>query len=121
MHVEAIDHLVLTVRDIEKTCAFYLKVLAMKVIAFGKQKINLHQYGNGLSSKAWTTTPGSADLCLHPSLPMQEIIARLKAYDIEPLEGPVQRTGAKGPILSVYFRDSGHNLVEVSNPVGKSG
>ncbi len=124
MHIDRIDHVVLTVRDIEATCAFYERVLGMKVhkfeggrraLAFGNQKFNLHQAGKEFEPKADRATPGSADFCLIAVTPIAEVVAHLKSCGVHILEGPVQRTGATGPILSVYFRDPDLNLVEVSN------
>jgi len=124
MNVEAIDHLVLTVKDIDATCAFYGRVLGMNVItfggsrkalSFGVQKINLHPYGNEFEPKAKTPTPGSADLCFVTSVPIPDVITHLESCGVSLLEGPVQRTGARGPIGSVYFQDPDGNLIEVSN------
>ena len=124
MKIDALDHLVLTVADIEATCAFYTKVLGMqevsfgqgrKALAFGAQKFNLHQRGHEFEPKAQHPTPGSADLCLITSVPAEQVIAHLRACGVDVLEGPVARTGARGPIVSVYFRDPDFNLIEVSN------
>jgi catechol 2,3-dioxygenase-like lactoylglutathione lyase family enzyme len=124
MDIEAIDHIVLTVQDIDATCDFYSQVLGMsvttfgegrKALLFGAQKINLHQYGREFEPKAKTPTPGSGDLCFITSVPIAEVLSRLSAAGVEVLEGPVQRTGAVGPITSVYFRDPDGNLIEVSN------
>ncbi|HTS54986.1 MAG TPA: VOC family protein [Burkholderiales bacterium] len=124
MHIERIDHVVLTVRDVEVSCAFYRRVLGMQVVnfeggrkalAFGNQKFNLHQAGKELEPKADRPTPGSADFCLITGTPIAEVVAHLEACGVQLLEGPVQRTGASGPILSVYFRDPDLNLIEVSN------
>ena len=126
MHIDRIDHVVLTVRDVEASCAFYQRVLGMRVVtfgderkalAFGNQKFNLHQAGREFEPKADRPTPGSADFCLITTTPMAEIIAHLQACGVHILEGPAQRTGATGPILSVYFRDPDQNLIEVSNTV----
>ena len=126
MHIDYIDHVVLTVHDIEASCAFYQRALGMKVLsfeggrkalAFGAQKFNLHQAGKEFEPKADRPTPGSADFCLITSTPIAEVVAHLKSCNVRILEGPVQRTGATGPILSVYFRDPDLNLVEVSNAV----
>jgi catechol 2,3-dioxygenase-like lactoylglutathione lyase family enzyme len=125
-----LDHLVLTVRDISATIAFYTKVLGMKEVTFGKnrralsfgnQKINLHQSGHEFEPKAACPTPGSADLCFISDIPLSLIISGLTAHDVPILEGPVARTGAQGPILSVYFRDPDGNLIEISNPIRDSG
>ena len=127
MRIDAIDHIVLTVKDIDATCAFYTSAMGMEVakfgggrkaLSFGSQKINLHVYGNEFEPKAHKPTPGSADLCFVTSVPLTEVIAHLESFGINVLEGPVQRTGARGPIMSVYFRDPDMNLIEVSNYVG---
>jgi len=124
MKVEAIDHLVLTVKDIDATCSFYARVLGMtvttfhgsrKALSFGVQKINLHPYGKELDPKAKVPTPGSADLCFVTSVPIPDVITHLASCGVNLLEGPVHRTGASGPMVSVYFRDPDGNLIEVSN------
>jgi len=124
MKIDALDHLVLTVRDLEATIAFYTRVLGMeevtfgegrKALAFGAQKLNLHQAGRELEPKAEWPTPGSADLCFTTEVPLAEVLAHLEACGVPVLEGPVRRTGARGPIQSVYFRDPDLNLIEVSN------
>ncbi len=124
MTIDRLDHLVLTVKDIEATCAFYSKVLGMRVVtfgndrtalAFGAQKINLHRQGKEFEPKAERPTPGSADLCFITPVPLPEVLRHLASAGVRVLEGPVQRTGATGPIVSVYFRDPDLNLIEVSN------
>lgn len=125
MQIERLDHLVLTVADIEVTCAFYARVMAMQVVTFGKegrktlafgqQKINLHERGKEFEPKANIPTPGSADLCFISPTPMSEIIQHLTEEKVEIILGPVQRTGATGTLESVYFRDPDGNLIEVSN------
>lgn len=124
MKIDSVDHLVLTVQDIETTASFYARVLGMEIItfgddrkalSFGKQKINLHQYKKEFEPKAQYPTPGSADLCFITSVPLHEVIAHLSSCHVTVLDGPVQRTGAVGLILSVYFRDPDMNLIEVSN------
>lgn len=126
MKIDSLDHLVLTVESIETTASFYARVLGMDVITFGSgrtaltfgsQKINLHQHGKEFEPKAQQPTPGSADLCFITSSPLAEVERHLSACNVEILEGPIQRTGATGPILSVYFRDPDMNLIEVSNRV----
>ena len=123
MRIDRIDHLVLTVRSIESSCAFYSRVLGMDVVTFGAertslcfgdQKINLHQAGCEFEPKASYPTPGSADICLISAIPLTEVIAHLTSCEVPILEGPVNRTGATGPIQSVYFRDPDQNLIEVS-------
>jgi len=121
--ISSLDHLVLTVADIEATCAFYTSALGMErvtfgagrtALAFGRQKINLHQSGREFEPKAAHPTPGSADLCFVADRPLAEILAHLGACGIAIAEGPVARTGAMGPITSVYIRDPDHNLIEIA-------
>jgi len=124
MKIDRIDHFVLTVRDLDATCAFYSRVLGMEVItfaggrkglAFGAQKINLHLAGREFEPKAHRATPGSGDFCLVTTVPLADVIAHLASCGVEIIEGPVDRTGATGALRSVYFRDPDLNLVEVSN------
>ena len=124
MQILRLDHIVLTVADIELSCRFYERVLGMRVVtfaggrkalAFGEQKINLHQRGKEFEPKAHAPTPGSADLCFITATPVTDVLVHLKACGVAVLEGPVARTGAIGPITSVYFRDPDHNLIEVAN------
>ena len=124
MHIDRIDHIVLTVRDIEATCEFYERALGMsavtfaggrKGLAFGAQKINLHPHGREFEPKALHPMPGSADFCLITSVPLAEVMKHLEQAEVKIIEGPVRKTGATGPLLSVYFRDPDQNLVEVSN------
>jgi len=126
MKVDALDHLVLTVKDIDASIEFYSKVLGMSVVtfngnrkalSFGKQKINLHQFGNEFKPKADKPTPGSADLCFLTSVSLSEVAAHLDSSGVSIIEGPVERTGAQGLIMSLYFRDSDLNLIEVSNNI----
>lgn len=123
MKIDRVDHFVLTVRDVEVTCAFYERVLGMtpvtfaggrRGIAFGRQKINLHRAGHEFEPKAARPTPGSADFCLIASIPFDAVIAHLSACNVAIIEGPIGKTGALGPMQSVYFRDPDDNLVEVS-------
>ena len=124
MRIEELDHLVLTVTDIDHTCAFYERVLGMKTLVFGEgrhaltfgtQKLNLHEAGQEFEPKAAAPTPGSADLCFLTNSSMAEVVEHLEANSVEIIEGPVRRTGATGPIKSVYFRDPDGNLLEVSS------
>jgi catechol 2,3-dioxygenase-like lactoylglutathione lyase family enzyme len=124
MKMTHLDHLVLTVKSIEATCAFYSQVLGMEVVtfgqnrkalAFGSQKINLHEQGREFEPKAERPTPGSAVLCFITTTPRAEVIAHLQACEVAILEGPVPRTGAGGPMTSLYFRDPDLNLIEISN------
>jgi catechol 2,3-dioxygenase-like lactoylglutathione lyase family enzyme len=123
VRVVSLDHLVLTVRSVEATCAFYAGVLGMEVVTFGEgrkalkfgsQKINLHEQGKEFEPKGAQPTPGSADLCFVTDAPLSEVIEHLNSVGVPILEGPVVRTGAVGPIRSVYFRDPDANLIEVS-------
>ena len=124
MKIDRLDHLVLTVASIRSTCDFYANVLGMKVIRFGAgrialrygmQKINLHEAGKEFEPKALRATPGSADLCFVTSLPIADVVKHITGNGIEIIEGPVQRAGAQGAILSVYLRDPDENLIEISN------
>jgi catechol 2,3-dioxygenase-like lactoylglutathione lyase family enzyme len=123
--IDGLDHLVLTVVDVEASCAFYQRVLGMRVVrfgagrtalAFGGQKINLHAAGSTIEPRASRPQPGSGDLCLLTATSPDEVAAHLSACGVEVIEGPVPRTGASGPILSVYFRDPDGNLIEVAQP-----
>ncbi len=123
MKAERLDHLVLTVRHVDATCAFYTRVLGMqevvfgdgrKALTFGKQKINLHEFGREFEPKAAQPTPGSADLCFLVDKTPAGILAHLRACGVEVVEGPVRRTGALGQTISIYFRDPDGNLIEVS-------
>lgn len=127
MQINRLDHLVLTVRDLDAACAFYSQVLGMEVIifgagrralSFGQQKINLHLHGQEFIPHAKVPTPGSADLCFITDTPLASVIAELQTKGVKVIEGPVERTGAQGKILSVYFRDPDENLLEVSNYLG---
>lgn len=127
--LESLDHLVLTVRDIPATLAFYCDVLGMApvqftpadgstrhALRFGAQKINLHQAGAGFSPRAQTPMPGSADLCFLSETPLADWQRHLAARGVKVEEGPVARSGATGPIVSLYLRDPDGNLIEISNP-----
>lgn len=124
MRIDRLDHLVLTVRDIDATIDFYLRVLGMdaiefgagrRALRFGHSKINLHEAGHEFEPKAARPTPGSADLCLIAETPLDTVINELRAHGVPIVEGPVLRTGATGPIRSVYLRDPDDNLIEISN------
>ncbi|ERP90039.1 virulence protein [Alcanivorax sp. P2S70] len=124
MKVDRIDHLVLTVKDINETIQFYSSVMGMEkvefgegriALSFGQQKINLHQLGKEFEPKAQNVKSGSADLCFIIDLPVEHALHDLESKGIKVIDGPVQRTGALGKIKSVYFRDPDGNLIEVSN------
>ncbi len=123
MKVVQLDHLVLTVRDVDATVDFYTRALGMEAVTFGEgrqalrfgdQKINLHQQGKELDPRALRPTPGSADLCFIVDVDLDEVVRHLRSQGVEILLGPVERTGALGPIESVYVRDPDGNLVELS-------
>jgi catechol 2,3-dioxygenase-like lactoylglutathione lyase family enzyme len=124
--IDRLDHFVLTVADIDVTIAFYVRVLGMRAVtfgagrralAFGSQKINLHLAGREFSPHAKRPAPGSADVCFVTEVPLDAAIAHAKSCGVMIEEGPVDRTGALGPIRSFYFRDPDGNLIEVSNYV----
>ena len=124
MRIDRLDHLVLTVADLDVTVDFYVRVLGMeevtfgqgrRALAFGSSKINLHERGREFEPKALHPTPGSADLCLIVDEPIDAVIAELRAAGVAVEEGPVRRTGATGAILSCYLRDPDQNLIELSN------
>ena len=126
MNVDRFDHLVLTVSDVERTIEFYTRVLSMdvvtfrggrKALTFGTSKINLHRAGHEFEPKSHRPTPGSADICLIVREPIAEVIAQLAHLGVPVEEGPVERTGATGAIVSCYIRDPDLNLVELSNYV----
>jgi catechol 2,3-dioxygenase-like lactoylglutathione lyase family enzyme len=121
--IDRIDHLVLTVADLDQTVDFYVRALGMqpvtfgagrRALRFGPHKLNLHQAGHELEPKARRPTPGSVDMCLVTTTPLTRLVAHLRACEVQVEEGPVPRTGATGPITSVYFRDPDGNLIEVS-------
>jgi catechol 2,3-dioxygenase-like lactoylglutathione lyase family enzyme len=124
MKIDSIDHVVFTVKDINASCEFYMKVLGMEIVtfgegrkalAFGSQKINLQQLGHESTLIADKPTPGSADICFVTSVPVSEVIAHLNSCGVRVVGGPVERNGARGMMMSVYFRDPDLNLVEVAN------
>jgi len=124
MNIARLDHLVLTVADIERTCAFYTQVLGMEVVTFGagrtalrfgQQKINLHPAADIPGLVADKPTPGSGDLCFVTELPLAEVIAHLERRAVPIVAGPGPRAGAIGTIQSVYIRDPDQNLIEISN------
>lgn len=125
MRIDRLDHLVLTVADLDATIRFYTEVLGMeevsfgtgrKALAFGASKINLHEADSELEPKASRPTPGSADLCLIVDDPVDDVIRALEQAGVPVEEGPVERTGATGPLTSCYLRDPDGNLIELSNP-----
>jgi catechol 2,3-dioxygenase-like lactoylglutathione lyase family enzyme len=124
VRIDRLDHLVLTVADIDTTVEFYTRVLGMQAVtfgagrralSFGHSKINLHRAGHEFEPKARRPTPGSADVCLITADPLDQVIGELAAHGVAVEVGPVDRDGATGAIRSVYFRDPDQNLIEVSN------
>jgi catechol 2,3-dioxygenase-like lactoylglutathione lyase family enzyme len=123
--IDHLDHLVLTVANIEATADFYTSALGMelvtlngrKALRFGKQKINLHQAGNEFEPKAAHPTPGSGDLCFITKAPLEDVISHLTSIHSAIESGPVDRSGAVGKMRSIYLRDPDANLIEISNYV----
>jgi catechol 2,3-dioxygenase-like lactoylglutathione lyase family enzyme len=124
MNVKSLDHLVLTVRDLQAAIDFYTRALGMKevnfgagrkALAFGVQKINLHLAGHEFEPKAQQPMPGSADLCFLTDTPVEDYARQLAALGVAVIEGPVARTGAVGPLQSIYVRDPDQNLIEIAN------
>ncbi|MCB0407652.1 MAG: VOC family protein [Bdellovibrionales bacterium] len=122
--IQAIDHIVMTVENIEETVHFYTTVLGMEkqvfgegriALVFGQQKINLHEYKKEFEPKADHPLPGSLDLCFISNKSLHQVIDILRKYNIDIIEGPVERTGAVGKISSIYLRDPSQNLIEISN------
>ena len=119
--ISHIDHLVLTVGDIEASIAFYRRALLVtdstfangrRALHFGNQKINLQVLGMETRNRA---TEGSGDLCLVTTWPLADVVAHLRGEGIEIVEGPVPKTGAAGAMTSVYFNDPDGNLIEISS------
>jgi len=124
MRIDRLDHLVLTVADLDATIEFYAGVLGMTdtvfedgrhALTFGASKINLHVAGHEFEPKALHTEPGSADLCFVVDDPIEEVADVLTSAGVHIEEGPVDRAGATGPIRSLYVRDPDQNLIELSN------
>jgi catechol 2,3-dioxygenase-like lactoylglutathione lyase family enzyme len=125
--IDHLDHIVLTTARTEQCIDFYTRVLGMKferfgegrmALKFGGQKINLHEKGREFEPRATLAAPGTLDVCFIAALPLKEVIARLVAGGVPVIEGPVTKTGARGPIRSVYVRDPDGNLVEISEQAG---
>ena len=121
--IVGIDHIVLTVADLERTVTFYTEVLGMTCLSepdrpaallFGSQKINLHSLAKTFEPKALRPTPGSSDFCLVTDKPLAEWVCDLEGHGVAVELGPVVRAGARGPMNSIYFRDPDNNLVEIS-------
>lgn len=124
MGIVRIDHIVMTVKDIDATVAFYEGVLGLAhhttpaqrhALTFGEQKINLHQAGHEFEPRATAPAPGSVDICLITTESIEDLVEHLAASGVPIIEGPVLRTGALGDMTSVYFRDPDGNLLEVAS------
>ncbi|MBB5216982.1 VOC family protein [Parapusillimonas granuli] len=124
--IHHLDHLVITTTDEQACVDFYVGVLGMtlvvfgegrKAFSFGQQKINVHVKGSELEPKAHLPVPGALDLCFIADRPLDEVISALQAKGAAIIEGPVPRTGATGPIRSIYLRDPDLNLIEISEPM----
>ena len=123
MNITAIDHMVMTVQDLQKTIDFYTHILGMqeitfgagrKALLFGQQKINLHQKGNEILPNARHAEVGTIDICLLTSTPLEQVLQELAKQNVNVEEGIVERTGAVGAIRSIYLRDPDGNLIEIS-------
>ena len=124
--IDHVDHIVLTTRDLPACLHFYCDVLGMKMekfqtpgalriaLKFGKQKFNIHEWGKEYTPRAHVAAPGTLDLCFIAAVSLEAVIEKLQKENIKILEGPVPKTGANGPIKSVYVRDPDLNLVEIS-------
>ena len=124
--IDHVDHIVLTTRDKDACIRFYRDVLGMELVkfrtpseerlalSFGSQKINLHEWGKEFTPRAHVAAPGTLDLCFVAAVPLEAVVQTLKKNHIPILEGPVAKTGAQGPIRSIYVRDPDLNLVEIS-------
>ena len=126
--IDHLDHIVLTTRDLQGCLRFYGEILGMKLsrfdtpqgkrmaLGFGAQKINIHEWGKEFTPRAHVAAPGTLDLCFIAAVPLDDVIAKLNASGVKIIEGPVMKTGATGPIRSVYVRDPDLNLIEISVP-----
>ena len=126
MKINSFDHIVITVRNLDETIAFYTKVLGMKEItfsagrkalAFGAQKINLHKTVDDISPRAQNPLPGSADLCFVTDTPMEQVMAHFLSCGVTPVKGPTTKTGAISSLLSAYIYDPDGNLIEIANRI----
>lgn len=126
--IKSIDHIVITTANLERCLEFYTGVLGMQLerfgagrlaLRFGDHKFNVHPPGFDAGIKARTPTPGSLDICFLADVPLDEVVARLQGHGVPIEEGPIERTGARFAIRSVYVRDPDGNLIEISEPVNR--
>lgn len=126
MIIQSLDHLVITTTDIGHTVEFYTRVLGMEVLSFndgrkalrfGKQKINLHKVNDEFTPHAMKPTSGSTDICFITETPIHEVVSHLTSCNVKIVKGPVKRTGATCPLLSIYIHDPDGNLIELANRV----
>ena len=126
MKVSKLDHFIITANNLEKTIDFYSRVLGMelqtfsdgrKALIFGDHKINLHEAGKEFKPHAQNPLPGSADLCFITRTPMQQVISHLTTCNVSIIEGPLEKSGASGPLFSIYIRDPDNNLIEIANEI----
>jgi catechol 2,3-dioxygenase-like lactoylglutathione lyase family enzyme len=122
--IDGIDHLVLTVADIEATCVFYRQVLGFErldsadgrvCLTFAGQRLNLHPLSGSIFPRASRPLPGSADFCLATGAAIEDVVDHLRGCGVRIEVGPVTRTGARGPMTSVYVRDPDGNLLEIAS------
>ena len=126
--IDHLDHLVLTTRDLPACLKFYTEILGMQLekfqtptetrlaLKFGKQKINVHEWGREFTPRAQVASPGTLDLCFIAAVSLEKVIEKLQQAGIKIIDGPVMKTGATSKILSVYVRDPDLNLIEISVP-----
>ena len=128
IRISHLDHFVLTVADIGRTCEFYENLLGMRralfgegrmALHFGNNKINLHQADTVVDPNVRHATPGSADLCFITMTPITEVVDALNEAGVPIIAGPDERSGARSRLMSVYFYDPDENLVEVANEIGR--
>lgn len=124
MRVDRLDHLVLTVTNIQQTCDFYTRALGMSVMSlaggykgliFGTQKIVLHEFGKDVEPMPYCPIPGSSSICFTTAIPLADIIQHLAICQVDIVAGPLHRIGALGNIVSVYIRDPDLNIIEIAN------
>ncbi|MDH3282322.1 MAG: VOC family protein [Gammaproteobacteria bacterium] len=124
--IHSIDHVVLTTADLDQCITFYTRVLGMTLerygegriaLRFGNHKFNVHPPGFDAGIKARVPTPGSLDLCFLADQPLAQVIAQMQRHGVQIEEGPIERTGARFPIRSVYVRDPDGNLIEISERI----